>query len=441
MENKEIKLNNFIGNEKESCYEFLGIRYAQIKRFEYCNIINDYPQKYLANKKAPSSMQKRAYERFEHLEIPERAFYHKEFRDGIKFEYSEDYLHLNIYTPKNEGIYPVIVFFHGGGFDSGSINESPFDGEELAKRGNVVVFAQYRVGVFGYLCHEDIYKTYSRDGNFGLDDMISSLKWVRKNINLFNGDNNNITLMGQSAGAMSIQYLLCSDLANALFDKAIMMSGAGLFPKFSLPRKCEETREYWKEVIEISNCKSFDEFKNLSSEKILEAVEIQKSKRKDNTYNTMPVVDGYILKDSIDKLIKNPRNVPLIIGITNNDMFTFLLAHISKKYAKKHHAYLYYFDIDAKGDNNQAFHSSDLRYVFGTLNTSWRPYDDYDYKISNMMMDYISNFTKSGNPNGNVLPKWEVFTNKALCITPDSVSMGKTNTIKLIKNTFLGDPK
>ena len=437
---KKTKIGNFICNKKGECLEYLGIRFAHAERFEYAQLIDKYDE-VDATKPKPTCMQKRNWSEFEHLEIPERAFYHKEYREGINFEYEEDALYLNIYAPKEGENHPVIVFLHGGGFDSGSINESPFNGEALAKRGNVVVFAEYRVGILGYFTHEEIYKENNRDGNFGLDDMVKALEWVKKNIQNFGGDASNVTVMGQSAGAMSIQYMLCNPSSKELFDKAIMMSGAGLFPKFSLPRPCESTREYWKEVIEISGVKSFAEFKKLPPRDLLQAVETQKGLRKDNTYNTMPVIDGYLIKEPIDKAIKNPYELPLMIGFTNNDMFTYLLAHISKKYARKHNGYLYYFDIDAKGDDNQAFHSADLRYVFGTLEDSWRPYDEHDKEISNLMMDYISSFAKTGNPNHDGAPRWDIFKSKALCLTDDKVEMATPKRMKLLKNTLKGDPR
>ena len=130
-----------------------------------------------------------------------------------------------------------------------------------------------------------------------------------------------------------------------------------------------------------------------------------------------------------------------MIGFTNNDMFTYLLAHIAKKYAKKHHGYLYYFDIDAKGDDNQAFHSADLRYVFGTLEDSWRPYDEHDKQISNLMMDYITAFAKTGNPNHEGAPKWDIFKSKALCLSDEKVEMAVPKRMKLLKNTLKGDPR
>ena len=437
----KTKIGNFLGNDRNEIIELLNIKYASCKRFEYAEIIDKYDE-VDARKKGPVSMQKRAFPEYEHLEVPERFFYHKEFREGIDFTYSEeDGLNLNIYMPKDKSNCPVIVFFPGGGFDSGGINESCFDAYNLAKKGNVIVLVQYRVGIFGYLTHEEIYKKYGRDGNFGLDDMVVSLKWVRKHIEEFNGDKNNITLMGQSAGAMSIQYLLCDKSNKDLFDKAILLSGGGLFPKFSLPRPYEKTREYWQEVISLAGLSSFEELKTAPAKVLLGAVDQQKTLRKDNTYNTMPVIDNYLIKGPIDKLIKDPIELPLIIGYTNNDMFTVLLANISTKYAKKHHGYLYYFDVDAKGDDNQAFHSAELRYIFGTLDKSWRPYDEKDHKISEIFMDYITQFALTGNPNKEGLPTWDIYKNKPLRFNIDGVGYKKPKLIKLIKNTLKGDPK
>lgn len=429
----------FIGNEKEKCVEFLGIPYAYCNRFEQSALSLRYEGEVDATKPKASCMQKRAYPEYEHLEVPERAFYHKEFREGIEFKYEEDALNLNIYMPKSGDKHPVIVFIHGGGFDSGSINESPFDGEALASRGNVVVFIEYRVGIFGFFSHK--MPNGEQIGNFGLGDVVTALNWVKEAIGQFNGDSENITAMGQSAGAMMIQYLISEGRYNSLFNRAIMMSGAGKFPKFALPRKIEDTNQYWDEVIALSGAKSYEEFCTLDPKALLGAVEKQKSLRKDNTYNTMPVIDGDILKSDMNEAIDKCSNIPAMIGFTNNDMFTFLLAHIAKKYAKKNRDYLYYFDIDAKGDDNQAFHSSDLRYAFGTLDSSWRPYDKRDHEISNMFMDYISNFVRSGDPNGENLPKWNPYKNKPLRFAIDGVKEKKAPVFKLLRNTLKGDPK
>ena len=432
-------LGTIKGIEEENCYAYLGVPYAKAKRFAYAEEVDSLGKEFDATHFGDACIQKRCY--YAHLEIPERMFYHKEFREGLTFNYSEDCLNLNIYAPKQKGTYPVIVFIHGGGFDSGANSESGFDGDSLAKLGIITVFIQYRVGFFGYFVHEETGKQYGHEGNFGLDDQATALKWIRKHIADFGGDPDNITVMGQSAGAMSIQTMLLSDRCKGLFDKAIMMSGAGKFPSVGTPKPVEERREYWLDVMKECGCTDLEEFKLIEPKKIFDALEIVKNRRKDNLISTMTMIDHYYLKKSQEELFKDKVNVPTIVGFTNNDMYTAILAHMGLSYAKRNDAYVYYFDVDAKGDGNKAFHSSDIRYAFGTLDSSWRPYDEGDKKVTETLMRYIANFARSGNPNAAGLPLWEKKKGKALCIRADYIKMGKPNKWQLLRNTFLGDPK
>ncbi len=427
------------GLEKENCYAFLGVPYAKADRFAYAEEIDSLGEEFDATHFGNACIQKRCY--YAHLEIPERMFYHKEFREGLEFNYSEDCLNLNIFAPKEEGKYPVIIYIHGGGFDSGANSESGFDGEALAKLGIVTVFIQYRVGVFGYFVHEDVSKQYGHEGNYGLDDQVTAIKWVKKHIQDFGGDPNNITVMGQSAGAMCIQCMLLSPKCKGLFEKAIMMSGAGKFPSMGTPKPVEERREYWLDVMQECGCATLEEFRTVEPKKIFDALEKVKARRKDNMISTMTMVDHYYLEKSEEELFKGEVDVPTIVGFTNNDMYTLILALMALSYAKKNNTYLYYFDVDAKGDANKAFHSCDIRYAFGTLDSSWRPYDEEDRKISSMLIAYFANFAKTGNPNGGCLPLWEKKHGKALCIRPRNTKMGRPNKWKLLRNTFLGDPK
>ena len=424
------------GNIREDCKEYLGIRYAKAERFEYAKPVEHWDGTLDATAFGPVCMQYRAF--FPHLDVPERLFYYREFREGQEFEYSEDCLNLNIYTPLTPGTYPVIVYIHGGGFNSMANSEGYLDGAGYAKRGVILVTINYRVGVFGYFTHEKIYEKYGRDGNFGLDDQLTALRWVREHIADFGGDPKRITVMGQSAGALSIQYLCLSDKVkkDPPFQRAIMMSGAGAFPKFALPKQYTATREYWKKVIELSGAKDYESFLKADGRTVLAGVEEIKKLRRDSQTVTQPVVDGYLLTDSVDRLIKDPLPADYLIGYTNNDMFTAVLARMAHKYARKNHAYLYYFDVDAPGDDHkQAFHSADLRYVFGTLDKSFRPYGEQDVRISEMMMDYIASFTKTGDPNGEGRPVWERGKG-ALVISKNGTKMGKPDVWKLIRNTF-----
>ena len=122
----QSSIDTFTGNEYECSCEFLGIPYAKAGRFEYSTLIDSYEGVFDARKMGNSCPQYRQFHA--HLDVPERLFYHREFRQGIDFHYDEDCLNLNIYTPKDAKNCPVILFFHGGGFNSGSNNEGKAQG-------------------------------------------------------------------------------------------------------------------------------------------------------------------------------------------------------------------------------------------------------------------------------------------------------------------------
>ena len=437
---KEVLLHTGCGDlrgvEDERCRAFLGVPFAKAERFAYARSVEHWEGELDATRFGPACPQNRA--EHEHLEHPTRRFYKREFREGQEFTYDEDCLNLNIYTPAGAKGAPVILFFYGGGFDSGINWESSFDGAALAERGIITVFANYRVGVLGYLTHADVQAANGRDGNFGLDDQRKALLWVRAHIADFGGDPENITLMGQSAGAISIQYL-CINPANAgLFRRAVMLSGVGKFPKSTLPRPAAQTREYWEQFIRLAGCGSLEDLKKAPLSVLFDTVERIKELRKDSTYCTMPVVDGVLLPDRVDRLIRTPIDVDYLIGYTNADLFAPVMAWIGNRYARRNRGYVYYFDLDAPGDDNRAFHSSDLRYVFGTLEKSWRPYGARDFAASGEMLAYLANFARCGDPNGPGLPRWTKaghgLRTRVLHIAPKGTRMGRTHYLTLVRN-------
>ncbi|MBR4768908.1 MAG: carboxylesterase/lipase family protein [Lachnospiraceae bacterium] len=447
-EQKEFILNADLGMirgiETEEVRIFLGVPFAKAGRFEYASAIDRFDGVLNATAVGSGCPQNRAVH--SHLEHPTRRFYWKEYREHSTFTYDENCLNVNIYTPKNAVNCPVVVYFYGGGFDSGLNAEEPFDGTGLAKRGVIAVIANYRVGPFGYFTHEAIFERFGRDGNFGLDDQRTAVKWVKAHIGDFGGDPENITLLGQSAGAISIQYLVLDPDNQGLFQHAAMMSGAGKFPKFGSPKRAEETREYWKEFMGYAGCKTFEEIRNAGPDRIFDAMEKIRSVRKDNIYNTMPVVDGKLLKKPVHELIGTPLPVDYMIGYTNNDMYAPALAFIGNRFGKANGAYVYYFDLDAPGDGNRAFHSADVRYVFETLGRSWRPYGGRDFEAAGQMASYLANFARTGDPNSEGLPEWKPirrgFGKKVLHIGPDRTEMGNVNYLKLTANFLkIGDPK
>lgn len=142
---------------------------------------------------------------------------------------SEDCLHLNVFTPAlDDAPRPVFVWIHGGAFLVGSGSTPIYDGSVLARRGDmVVVTINYRLGALGYVHLDGVAgPEFAESANLGVRDQIAALEWVRDNIAQFGGDPNNVTVCGQSAGAMSIASLLGAPRARALFHRAILQSGA-----------------------------------------------------------------------------------------------------------------------------------------------------------------------------------------------------------------------
>jgi len=150
---------------------------------------------------------------------------------------SEDCLSLNVWTPApGAGKLPVMVWFYGGGFVLGSSSYAMYDGEALARKGVVVVTVNYRVGIFGFMAHPALTKESPNhsSGNYGFLDQVAALKWVRENIAGFGGDPNNVTIFGESAGAVSVATHLLSPLSKGLFHRAILQSPAILRKLYTL---------------------------------------------------------------------------------------------------------------------------------------------------------------------------------------------------------------
>ncbi len=139
---------------------------------------------------------------------------------------SEDCLTLNVWSPSAADKTPVVVWIHGGSLSAGSSKERLYDGVRLASEGVVVVSINYRLGVLGYLAHPDLSAESAAglSGNYGLMDQIQALRWVQQNIAAFGGDPANVTIAGESAGGLSVMYLMASPYARGLFSKAIAQS-------------------------------------------------------------------------------------------------------------------------------------------------------------------------------------------------------------------------
>ena len=159
---------------------------------------------------------------------------------------SEDCLSLNIWTPEDAENAPVFVWIHGGALSAGSSREALYDGAAMARQGIVVVSINYRLGVLGWMAHPDLSaeSEHGVSGNYGLLDQIAALQWVQENITAFGGDPERVTIGGESAGGLSVMYLLASPLAQGLFDQAIAQSAYMIStPELSRPNHGEFAAE------------------------------------------------------------------------------------------------------------------------------------------------------------------------------------------------------
>jgi para-nitrobenzyl esterase len=146
---------------------------------------------------------------------------------------SEDCLYLNVWTPAKSprDRLAVMVWIYGGGFSIGATSMAAYDGENLAKKGVVVVSVAYRLGPFGFLAHPQLTAEQGgHSGDYGLLDQIAGLQWVKRNIASFGGDPHRVTIFGESAGGISVSMLAASSLAKGLFQGAISESGGSFAP-------------------------------------------------------------------------------------------------------------------------------------------------------------------------------------------------------------------
>ncbi len=363
---------------------------------------------------------------------PRGTFYKKEFYSNPDFDapISEDCLYLNVWVPENMGgDLPVAVYVHGGAFMGGAGSNLPFACAELARRGVIVVTINYRLGALGFLCHPALAEGDAPfGGNYGLWDQIAALRWVRENISAFGGDPDNVTAFGQSAGAMSLQVLAVCRSARGLFRRMILQSGGGYKNPLGVTRKREDAVTFGDDVIKALGGEdrlwtaTYDELLPALNDALAQAF-IQ---RKGMPY--VPVVDGELVTEDVNELIASGEaaKVPYILGANGNDMTADEkdprpgnnpMHQGNMAYAGKVDApvWVYYFDRKLPGDDAGSFHSAELWYVFGSLKYCWRPMEDHDWELSRTIMDYWSNFMKTGDPNGPGLARWERCREEAPC--------------------------
>lgn len=248
---------------------------------------------------------------------------------------------LNIWTPgiQDEGKRPVMVWLHGGGFSTGSsIEQTYYDGENLSKKGDVVVVSvNHRLNVLGHLNLSQYGDQYKNSANVGMTDIIDALQWIQDNIEEFGGDPDNVTVFGESGGGAKVLALMTSPYAKGLFHKGIVESGATetmgviLTPEDASERVTELTLEKLgitpDRIDELQNV-SYEELTAASNEALAQAGEefqIPAALGSGYSLSWEPVVDGdFLPTDPVteDSFAEAGRDIPLLIGSNLNEWET-----------------------------------------------------------------------------------------------------------------------
>jgi len=386
----------------------------------------------------------------------------------------EDCLFLNVWQPARAEKAPVMVWIHGGSLRTGNLAAGIYDGSQLARNGVIVVTLNYRLGVLGYLAHPALTaeSPHGSSGNYGLLDQIAALHWVQDNIAQFGGDPRNVTLFGESAGALSSIELMTSPLARGLFQKVIIQSGY-LVSNMELERS----------VFGQPSAESFGEnlAKKLGAPGIaaLRAMDAQKLTLDslDAGFDPQATIDGWVLPrqviESFDR--GDQARVPIIVGFNAGEIraLRFFLPELPKTPAEYDAlvrriygdlagkflalypasnieesalaaardafygwsaqrlarsqtrigipAYLYYFSHHYPAEDSlhlDAFHGSELPYEFGLIGRNpdlpkyWpKPPDDpAEQRLSEAVMNYFTSFARDGVPAAPGEPEWKPFS-------------------------------
>jgi para-nitrobenzyl esterase len=383
---------------------------------------------------------------------------------------NEDCLTLNIWAPANARGAPVLLWIHGGSLWTGSGRESLYDGTHLAERGIIVVTINYRLGALGYLAHPQLSAESPEgiSGNYGLLDQIEALKWVQKNIGGFGGDPANVTIAGESAGGLSVLYLMTSPAARGLFAKAIAESSYMIsMPSLKESRYGMVSGEQSGAALAAAlHAPDIAVLRMMDAQKLNNAAALA-------GFGPWGIVDGQILKEQMVSAFDQGRqaHVPLLAGFNSGearslrvlvppvpasaadyekairdryadlaDEFLHLYPSsrmpesalattrdalygwtaervVGRQAALKVPAYLYLFDHGYPAMDQadlHGFHASELPYVFGTEDRTpplWPkiPATSREHALSDAMSDYWASFARDALPRSAHAQAWAAY--------------------------------
>lgn len=393
------------------------------------------------------------------------------YRD-IPESMSEDCLTLNVWAPRSARNAPVIFWIHGGGLTIGGSAEPIYDGANFARQGVVFVSINYRLGVLGWLALPALSAESPEhiSGNYGLLDQIQALRWVRDNIPAFGGDPGNVTIMGESAGALSVGYLLSSPLAHGLYQKAISEStNARSFPELNKAANgLPAAQGVGARVADQAGSSDLKALRGMDAKRLMRAAAKAH-------FRAQGTIDGRVLPRQLVDIFDQGKQakVPLLAGFNSGEVRSqgalippapsdtaAYEARIKEAYGDlapaflrlypastmKHGmmatvrdavygwatermvrkqtqagvpAFLYRFEHcypAAKARNLCGFHASEVPFVFGhigpdaSLPENWpRPEGAEQRALSKTMMRYWVNFAKTGVPSSQGGPQWKPY--------------------------------
>jgi para-nitrobenzyl esterase len=397
--------------------------------------------------------------------------------DSSPMPQSEDCLFLNVWAPADataKGPLPVMVWVHGGAFRAGAGSLPIYHGHELARRGVIVVTVNYRLGLFGTFGHPALKTNGEPDGNYGLLDVIAALRWVRGNIAAFGGNPDAVTLFGESAGGVTVGYLMASPLAAGLFQRAIIQSGGLSLPEYSR----DQAEAAAEKVAGCLGVTTAQELRALSAEALRDA-EIAPA-------DTMPFIDGVIVPEKARSAFEGGRiqHLPLLIGSNDaeagffgarywqslpaevgveswellraccfgfgskdedaraeqvaSELFagvnTRALARGASIYAPVYAYRFSWVPLSERAAQRGAIHTAEIPYMFGHLAADMQM-DVHSRLLSQSLADRWVAFARTGCPEGPG-HDWPCFEQKTgellLLIGPDIVTVGRNPASKLL---------